>query len=73
MIQCARVAFGFAGIYDPDEAERIRETSVASVQLSERPRSATAALNHFSGGALPEPDRPVDSDEEGEFEEVENE
>lgn len=24
-IQCARYAFGFAGIYDPDEAERIRE------------------------------------------------
>jgi len=23
MIQCARYAFGFAGIYDPDEAERI--------------------------------------------------
>lgn len=25
MIQCSRVAFGFAGIYDPDEAERIGE------------------------------------------------
>jgi phage recombination protein Bet len=25
MIQCARLAFGFAGIYDPDEAERVRE------------------------------------------------
>jgi len=25
MIQCARVAFGFAGIYDQDEAERIAE------------------------------------------------
>ena len=25
MIQCARLAFGFAGIYDPDEAERIAE------------------------------------------------
>lgn len=24
-IQCARLAFGFAGIYDPDEAERIEE------------------------------------------------
>lgn len=23
LIQCARVAFGFAGIYDPDEAERV--------------------------------------------------
>lgn len=25
MIQCARLAFGFAGIYDQDEAERIRD------------------------------------------------
>jgi phage recombination protein Bet len=28
LIQCARVAFGFAGIYDPDEAERIIEAQV---------------------------------------------
>jgi phage recombination protein Bet len=27
MIQCARLAFGFAGIYDPDEAERIIEAN----------------------------------------------
>jgi phage recombination protein Bet len=27
MIQCARIAFGFGGIYDPDEAERIVEAS----------------------------------------------
>lgn len=26
MIQCARLAFGFTGIYDQDEAERIVET-----------------------------------------------
>ena len=26
-IQCARMAFGFVGIYDPDEAERIKEMS----------------------------------------------
>jgi hypothetical protein len=25
MIQCARIAFGYAGIYDQDEAERIAE------------------------------------------------
>jgi len=28
MIQCSRIAFGFSGIYDPDEAERIQETEV---------------------------------------------
>lgn len=27
MIQCARLAFGFSGIYDSDEAERIEEVS----------------------------------------------
>lgn len=27
MIQCARLAFGFAGIYEPDEAERIVEAA----------------------------------------------
>jgi phage recombination protein Bet len=56
MIQCARVAFGFTGMYDPDEAERIREAaaSTAEVSASERPRSASAALDHFSGVARPE-------------------
>lgn len=28
MIQCARVAFGFVGIYDPDESERIIQAEV---------------------------------------------
>lgn len=28
MIQCARLAFGFVGIYDEDEAARIRETDI---------------------------------------------
>jgi hypothetical protein len=27
MIQCARLAFGFTGIYEPDEAERILEST----------------------------------------------
>lgn len=31
-IQCARLAFGFVGIFDPDEAERIVEAEVVSVQ-----------------------------------------
>lgn len=30
-IQCSRMAFGFVGIYDQDEAERIREMGQASV------------------------------------------
>lgn len=31
MIQCARIAFGFVGIYDEDEAERIIESDAISV------------------------------------------
>jgi phage recombination protein Bet len=31
MIQAARLAFGFTGIYDPDEAERIRESRVIDI------------------------------------------
>lgn len=31
MIQCARLAFGFVGIYDKDEAERIVENGIAGV------------------------------------------
>lgn len=31
LIQCARIAFGFAGIFDEDEAERIVEMGVAEV------------------------------------------
>lgn len=31
MIQCARLAFSFSGIYDPDEAERITEAAIVDV------------------------------------------
>ena len=32
MIQCARYAFGFAGLYDPDEAERIVQAQSADAE-----------------------------------------
>lgn len=32
LIQCARVAFGFSGIYDEDEARRIDESQAASIK-----------------------------------------
>ena len=32
MIQCARIAFGFAGIYDQDEAERIRDAIIRHIE-----------------------------------------
>jgi phage recombination protein Bet len=33
MIQCARLAFGFGGIYDQDEAERIIESDVVTLRV----------------------------------------
>lgn len=33
MIQCARLAFGFGGIYDQDEAERIIESDVVQLRV----------------------------------------
>jgi hypothetical protein len=34
MVQCARLAFGYAGIYDADEADRIRDITP---EFTERP------------------------------------
>lgn len=42
MIQCARLAFGFGGIYDPDEAERIVDMGAAHVV---EPAPAVANIN----------------------------
>lgn len=36
MIQCARLAFGFAGIYDKDEAERVIEGTTAEVSVGKQ-------------------------------------
>ncbi|XKM12698.1 phage recombination protein Bet [Orbaceae bacterium ac157xtp] len=38
MIQCARLAFGFAGIYDQDEAERIVESNPSDVIIDMVPQ-----------------------------------
>jgi len=44
LIQCARIAFGFTGIYDPDEAERVIEGEIVSVIApSSPPKPATKA------------------------------
>jgi phage recombination protein Bet len=43
MIQCARLAFGFGGIYDQDEAERIAEAEgVAPVKQTRNPQAAAS-------------------------------
>jgi phage recombination protein Bet len=47
MIQCARIAFGFGGIYDPDEAERIIEADPETVIVTAArvdPRGDTSSV-----------------------------
>ena len=43
MIQCARIAFGFVGIFDQDEAERIIEKPVEAVVVERAPLPAMDA------------------------------
>lgn len=45
MIQCARLAFGFSGIYDEDEAQRIVERDVTPA-ANENPSSAIQAIEN---------------------------
>jgi len=42
MIQAARLAFGFVGIFDPDEAERITEKHMGTAQRVDEPSPAQA-------------------------------
>ena len=55
MIQCARMAFGYGGIYDQDEAERIVEKDMGAAEVvSSRPAApaAPAALPDYSQSAF---------------------
>lgn len=52
MIQCARLAFGFVGIYDQDEAERIREIDMGSADVVGA--KAAPALPHYSDSEFAE-------------------
>ncbi len=51
LIQCARIAFGFSGIYDEDEAARIVETREKEVVITEGNISPEPALPQ-SGGVI---------------------
>ncbi len=46
MIQCARLAFGFAGIYDQDEAERIVERDVTPAEEIEDVSQSVMAISN---------------------------
>lgn len=49
MIQCARLAFGFVGIYDQDEAERIVEAEPVVATTSRKPKTkAPKSLEVFT-------------------------
>ena len=55
MIQCARMAFGYGGIYDQDEAERIVEKDMGAAEvITSRPSApaAPAALPDYSQSAF---------------------
>jgi hypothetical protein len=46
LIQCARLAFGFVGIYDQDEAERIVEKDVTPIVAAEDVSDELEAINN---------------------------
>ncbi len=48
LIQCARVAYGFSGIYEPDEGERIVESQIAEPAPIEMPVAKNAG-EHTGG------------------------
>jgi hypothetical protein len=46
LIQCARLAFGFVGIYDQDEAERIVEIDGSTGEILAKPKFEKPALEY---------------------------
>jgi phage recombination protein Bet len=56
-IQCARYAFGFSGIVDPDEAERMEEVGV--IDISAKAKGATLETARTLAKALAAPESVV--------------
>ena len=54
MIQCARIAFGFVGIYDEDEAARIVEKDMGAAEVVEPKTTARAELQPYPDDKLKE-------------------
>jgi phage recombination protein Bet len=52
MIQCARMAFGYGGIFDQDEAERITERDMGAAEVVSSRPAAPAALPDYSQSAF---------------------
>ena len=56
LIQCARIAFGFGGIYDQDEAERIREAIDVTPRTMKPQTAAPRAIEHAQSEPEPAPE-----------------
>ncbi|HNU12798.1 MAG TPA: phage recombination protein Bet [Rubrivivax sp.] len=52
MIQCARMAFGYGGIFDQDEAERITERDMGAAEVVSSRPAQPAALPDYSQSAF---------------------
>lgn len=61
LIQCARVAFGFAGIYDEDEAHRIIQGEATRVHIVDRPEVATLEARLIERGTIEHKAETVDT------------
>ncbi len=60
MVQCARIAFGFGGVYDEDEARRIASVGGDGLAAAEAPESAPRPQGRKSlRDALGVPDAPA--------------
>ena len=55
LIQCARIAFGFAGIYDQDEAERIRDAIDVTPATAMKPKTAAPRAIEAQRNELADP------------------
>lgn len=64
LIQCARVAFGFSGIYDEDEAQRIVNVSDAAQVVDRQPLTAQVRRASQAESAVIEHDEEVDAEPE---------
>ena len=69
--QCARVAFGFGGIYDPDEGERIANAMAIDVSPTHTKPATTAPRARQIAPEQVQTDLPppqhAAADEDGEF------
>ena len=75
LIQCARVAFGFAGIVDEDEAERMKEVGaiVVETEMTEKAKSVHSKLPSRRNRQETEPEQEQEEPERTEAQSVEEE